>query len=238
MDLRTRSHEPEIMDDLACAGPVVEQTLRELDFINQWLGGNAVTMGPLRAMLRAFRNRPCTVADLGCGSGDMIARVVTRARAQQIDLHGIGIDANPHIIDYASRTHGHVPHLSFQTADVFSPHFRQQSFDIVLATLFLHHFTHAQLVDLLRALGRQTRHAIIINDLHRHPLAYYSIRWLTQAFSKSSMVKFDAPLSVRRGFSRAEWQGILAEAGMAHYRLRWKWAFRWQIVIWQSPPAS
>jgi len=38
-----RSREKEIMDDLDCSGPVLEQTLRELKTINRWLGGNGVT---------------------------------------------------------------------------------------------------------------------------------------------------------------------------------------------------
>jgi hypothetical protein len=42
-----RSADVEIMDDLLCEGEVVDQTLRELDFINHWLGGNAVTLQAL-----------------------------------------------------------------------------------------------------------------------------------------------------------------------------------------------
>jgi hypothetical protein len=45
------------------------------------------------------------------------------------------------------------------------------------------------------------------------------------------MVKFDAPLSVLRGFSRHELVSILSQAGITHYKLRWRWAFRWQLVI-------
>lgn len=101
----------------------------------------------------------------------------------------------------------------------------------MLATLFFHHFTTEQLVQLLRQLVQQARIALIVNDLHRHPLAYYSIRLLTQLFSKSAMVKYDAPLSVLRGFTRSELLEILHAAGIKGYELRWKWAFRWQLVI-------
>ena len=45
------------------------------------------------------------------------------------------------------------------------------------------------------------------------------------------MVRFDAPLSVRRAFTRAELEHIMAEAGITTYHLRWKWAFRWQLII-------
>ncbi|MBA4057205.1 MAG: SAM-dependent methyltransferase, partial [Marivirga sp.] len=71
----------------------------------------------------------------------------------------------------------------------------------------------------------------IINDIHRHSLAYYSIRLLTKVFSKSSMVKFDAPLSVRRAFTKKELLEILNEAGIKKYTIQWKWAFRWQVLV-------
>jgi hypothetical protein len=102
---------------------------------------------------------------------------------------------------------------------------------VAIATLFFHHFTAEQLSAVLKQLHTQVRVGIIINDLHRHPLAYYSIKWLTQLFSRSAMVKFDAPLSVLRGFSRSEWELILTKAGIRKYTLRWRWAFRWQIII-------
>ena len=41
-----RSTDPEIMDDLLYAGSMMDQTLRELEIINRWLGGNAVTLMP------------------------------------------------------------------------------------------------------------------------------------------------------------------------------------------------
>jgi hypothetical protein len=74
------------------------------------------------------------------------------------------------------------------------------------------------------------RLGFFINDLHRHPLAYHSIRLLTRTFSKSYLVKNDAPLSVRRGFRRGEWQRLLHDAGITGYTCSWRWAFRWLIT--------
>ena len=104
-------------------------------------------------------------------------------------------------------------------------------YDVVLATLFLHHFSDRQLIEIFKSLKKQARIGIVVNDLHRHPLAYYSIKLLTVFFSKSSMVKYDAPLSVLRGFSKKELKAILELAGIKHYSITWKWAFRWQIII-------
>ena len=69
-----------------------------------------------------------------------------------------------------------------------------------------------------------------INDLQRHPLAYYSIKWITKLFSRSYLVKNDAPLSVARAFEKKEWEQIFLKAGIKNYSIRWKWAFRYLIV--------
>ena len=89
----------------------------------------------------------------------------------------------------------------------------------------------AKMKEAFQSFKQQARLGIIVNDIHRHPLAYYSIKWLTGLFSKSAMVKFDAPLSVLRAFTRKELEQILLKAEIEHYELSWKWAFRWQLVI-------
>ncbi|GIV37641.1 MAG: hypothetical protein KatS3mg032_2020 [Cyclobacteriaceae bacterium] len=227
-----RSHAPEMMDNLLCSGEVVCRTLRELDLINQWLGGNRITLNILRRLLPG-PDVPVTLADLGCGSGEMLRLIAKNFPQHNLQL--TGIDANPHIISYA-RQHTHTPQIRFETLNIFDSSFAEQTFDIVLATLFLHHFTHQELVTLLKQLKHQARRGIVINDLHRHFLAYHSIRLLTRLFSGSDMVKYDAPLSVLRGFTFSEWQNILREAGIAHYSIKWRWAFRWEVVIYTHPP--
>jgi hypothetical protein len=114
---------------------------------------------------------------------------------------------------------------------VMDPGFATTKFDIVVATLFMHHFTNEQLIRFFRSLKDQTKIGFVINDIHRHFLALHSIRLLTSIFSKSPMVKNDAPLSVRRAFTREDLVTILADAGITTYSLKWKWAFRWQLIV-------
>jgi len=66
----------------------------------------------------------------------------------------------------------------------------------------------------------------VINDLERNKIAWGSIFVLTRLLSKSYLVKHDAPLSVKRGFTKAEWHTILQEAGVKNYTIDWCWAFR------------
>ena len=233
-----RSAGIEIMDDLDCQGEVVDQTLRELDFINQWLGGNAVTLNGLERLWKnVAKEKQISIVDLGCGSGEMLRLIAHIAIKQGRKVMLTGVDANPTMARYAKE---HTTSLTkkclgievkFEATNIFSEEFRQRKFDVILCTLFLHHFTEEELIGIFTSLKQQTKLGIIINDIHRHPLAYYSIKLLTFLFSRSSMVKFDAPLSVLRAFKKPELESMLAKAGIKNYELKWKWAFRWQLVI-------
>ena len=229
----TRSTQVEIMDDLNASGPIIGQTLRELEFINKWLGGNHVTVDAFIKLTRGQERETITVVDLGCGSGDMLRLLSDWGRKNKVHLKLIGFDANPHIIAFAKKRCADHPEIEFESVDIFSEEFKRKKFDVAMGTLFYHHFDSPQLTSFFAGLREQTRLGIIVNDIHRHPLAYYSIKWLTQLFSRSAMVKFDAPLSVLRAFKKNELTKILNDAGMSTHQLKWKWAFRWQ-VIWRQ----
>jgi len=232
IDFSNRSATIEIMDDLTCYGEVVFQTLRELDVINHWLGGNAVT---IEALKKAWKKIPkeyvISIADLGCGSGEMLRIISRLAEKEKRKVKLTGFDANSNIVEYARSHSANFTDISFEAANVFSKDFQDKKFDVVLATLFIHHFSETDLISLISSIKRQTRSAIIINDIHRHPLAFYSIKLLTKLFSRSAMVRFDAPVSVLRAFKKNELSEVMKQALIKDYKLKWKWAFRWQLII-------
>ena len=225
-----RSTDPEIMDDLNYAGSMMDQTLRELEIINRWLGGNAVTIDALNRIVGSSGKQRLEIADLGCGRGDMLRHIQRWAKRRQLEVSLTGIDANPYIVQ-AARNNLNDETVSLESVNILSPEFESLHYDVVIGTLFYHHFTDHQLVTFFSKLRKQCRVGFIINDIHRHPLAYYSIKLLTQLFSRSDMVKFDAPLSVLRAFTKSELENILRAAGCTSYNLNWRWAFRWQICV-------
>jgi SAM-dependent methyltransferase len=233
MNLTTRATTPELMDDLSLATEELRQNLDELETVNTWLGGYRPVLAALAQLRPHFPpGRPLRLADLGSGGGDTLRRIAAWARRQRVPVALVGIDANAFMLDYAAAKSQAYPEISYAQLDIFSPEFAAQPYDVLTASLFCHHFTDAELVDLLRRWQQQAQVAVVINDLHRHPLAYYSIKYLTKLLGGSRLVQHDAPLSVARAFSRADWQRLLAAAGIARYTLRWCWAFRWQVVIY------
>ncbi len=220
--MQHRSYEEEWMDDLSYEGPPLYQTLRELDNINHLLGGFRVSLKGIEQLLGSTNNTHIKVLDLGCGSGGFFHVLESFLKKKNNTLEAFGWDANPHVTSYAQLQH---PSYTFETRDVLTDPFPEC--DIIHAGLFLHHFREDELRFIIQKMVNASRLGVVINDLHRHPLAYHSIKWLTSLFSRSPMVRFDAPLSVRRGFHRHEWQGVIK----GPYRLQWRWAFRWLVVI-------
>ncbi|MBA4055634.1 MAG: SAM-dependent methyltransferase, partial [Marivirga sp.] len=141
-DFRERSTEMEIMDDLEYTGPLMDRTLFELEIINKWLGGNDVTIGGLRKLLDNKNHNCITIADLGCGRGDMLRQIDYWAKENKKQVKLVGIDANPYIINAAKENLKLFPHIEFQAINIFSPAFQMQKFDVVIGTLFYHHFSN------------------------------------------------------------------------------------------------
>jgi len=219
------------MDDLTLATEALRQNLDELETINTWLGGYQPVLDALARLRGRFPDgQPLRVADLGSGGGDTLRHVARWGRQHGVQLQLTGIDANPFMLDYAMAKSRDYPEISYRQLDIFSPEFQAQPYDVLTCSLFCHHFTDEELVPLLRQWQRQAQVAVVINDLHRHWLAYYSIKWLTRLLGGSYLVRHDAPLSVARAFRREDWVKLLAQAGITTYELRW--AFRWQLVIW------
>src|SRR5688572_19275252 len=101
-DFSNRSQQIEIMDDLNCAGNVVDQTLRELEIINKLLGGNKVTINGINKLIKnQNKANSISIADLGCGGGDIIKLIYAWGKKNKLSLNLTGIDANPNIIAFA-----------------------------------------------------------------------------------------------------------------------------------------
>jgi ubiquinone/menaquinone biosynthesis C-methylase UbiE len=98
--------------------------------------------------------------------------------------------------------------------DALALPFRDGTFDVVMASLFFHHLSDEDCVRVLAQMWRIAKRLVLVNDLHRHAVAYFSIRGLTAMFSKSPMVRHDGPVSVMRAFRPNELLSIAKRAGV------------------------
>jgi len=225
-----RTDKEELMDDFSIGGELLKDTLNKLEKINRWLGGNRVSINALKSILKDHpKEIELKIVDIGCGHGDILRDVAKFGREKGYSMKLIGIDANPSAINYANELSLQYPEVSFVSEDIFSENFKKREFDIVMATLFLHHFKEEQLVSFLRNTLDQTKIGIVVNDLHRHRLAYY-LFMLLSVFIKNKMIVNDGLISVLRGFKRKDLIRISQKLNVQP-QITWKWAFRYQWII-------
>ncbi|MBS1618969.1 MAG: methyltransferase domain-containing protein [Bacteroidetes bacterium] len=228
-NLTIRAHDTELMD-LPTAGEIeTRHALREIDAINRLLGGYSVIFDALEKL--HWTDKTMTIVDLGSGGGDMLRAISDWALHHKRHVNLIGIDYNPVMTNYAREQSVVFPNIHFRTMNVLDERLMDERADVIINSLFCHHFDQEQLVTLVQRMHALAAQAVIINDIHRHWFAYYSIKALTWLFSRNPLVRYDAALSVARSLTRKEWQAVLKAAGIENYTLRWMWAFRWQIII-------
>tara|TARA_R110002049_G_scaffold237305_5_gene410381 strand:+ start:196 stop:906 length:711 start_codon:yes stop_codon:yes gene_type:complete len=230
IDTTYRSNETEIMDDFTMKGELLRDTLDKIGRINKWLGGNRITINGIEGLLKGRpKTQTYTIIDLGCGHGDLLRLIADYGRKKDYNFKLIGIDANQDTIDYANELSLDYPEISFKNEDVFSEEFREKECDIVLATLFLHHFKEDDILTLLSNLSNKASIGIVVNDLQRSEIAYGLFKLLGMVIS-NYMIKQDGLTSILRAFKRKDLERISEKLNLES-QISWKWAFRYQWLI-------
>jgi len=213
-------YEPELMDDFSIRDSRIDDALKELKIINNYLGGVSTTVSALKYFTRD-KLISLKIIDVGSGSSDNL--IIAKNTYPNLQL--LSVDKNISVLNYSKNS------LQKINSDAYHLPFKDECCDIVHIALFLHHFNEDQIEKLLNEFLRICKKGIIINDLQRSLLALAGIKLLTVLFSKSILVKNDAPVSVKRSFNKSEIINFLRKSGISNYIIKYKWAFRWMVVI-------
>jgi ubiquinone/menaquinone biosynthesis C-methylase UbiE len=216
------------MDDLAgLGGEELDGALAGLRTINRWLGGHRTTRRAFDDLARRTDlGTQIEVLDVGGGSGDLAPVILEWARRRGLGAHVVVLDLHPTTAQRAAERLQRVAGAEARHGDLFDV--PERSFDVVHASLVLHHFDGDEAVRALVAMRRIARKGVVVNDLHRHPVPWALIRWLTLAATRNEALRFDGPLSVARAFTREDWKRLGGAAGL-DFRWRWTWAWRWAV---------
>ena len=232
-----RSAELEMMDLPGQPRELLAGNLRDLRTLNRYLGSYRSALGGLARLVREQKLRRFTLLDIGTGSGDIPAAIAYWARRQNIAARINGLERDALTVEQAMAQTESLREITIVRGDAMAPPFRSGSFDFILASQLLHHFNDAQIIALLRHWARLARRAIIVSDLLRHPLAYHGIRLLTRGFTRNAMTRVDAPLSVRRACTLAEWSELIRRADIGTFRVERVLPFRVLGVISLKSPS-
>jgi len=230
-DFSRRSHQLEMMDGDAIGFEDFRNCLRDLEIVNVCTLAYRPTLQWLKKSLRADKSRhPVSILDIGCGGGGMLRKIWnwTQRCGRETDL--IGVDLNPWSKQTAEGVTPPNAPIRYETSDVFSFDPDRRA-DFIISSLFTHHLTDGQVVRFLGWMDRHATRGWFINDLHRHPLAFFLARIILRTVAFDPMVQNDGPISVARAFTAADWQRLVAEAGIPAARVTIDWCFPFRYCV-------
>jgi 2-polyprenyl-3-methyl-5-hydroxy-6-metoxy-1,4-benzoquinol methylase len=225
-----RTDKAEIMDDFELKGQELEVVLNDLNNVNKRLGGYKITINGIKKLINK-KDRTLKIADVGCGSGENLRQIAKWAKRENISIELFGIDANLNTISLAKSLSTEFENIQFFQQNIFDEAFSHQQFDIITLSLTLHHFKDKDIKKLLPILYQNSNLGLVINDLHRHWLAYVLFQMYSAVFMKSKIAKHDGKVSILRGFKTSELEGYSTFVKPANIQIEWQWAFRYLCIF-------
>ncbi len=213
VDLSRRSTETELLD-AGVPEAEVRKSLADLRLVNRWLGNRRRVTATVARLLQGIEAP--RLLDVGCGSGDLIDHVRSRCPGSPL---AVGVDVKLLHLRSVPRQ------VRAVVADVRQLPFVARSFDVVTASLFLHHFDTERLVPLLRDLHALARRGLVVNDLRRARVPYLFGRLTFRWLFASSVSVADGLVSIQRGFRVSELEDAFARAEIP-VRVERSWPYR------------
>jgi 2-polyprenyl-3-methyl-5-hydroxy-6-metoxy-1,4-benzoquinol methylase len=231
MRLSKRLNQPELID----LGPAYytteeyEDCLYQLDRIGRFLGGDAATYSGFNQL----KQNPTSILDVGCGGGLFTMRLARRYPEAKI----VGIDISKEAIQFARHQlkiiNPPLKNIMFEVPPSPELSYPPESFDVVTSTLVCHHLSDDDIISFLKQAYSIAKHAIILNDLHRHIVARMGFSVTAPSFFSNRLIVHDGLLSIQRAFKKQDWIAYLkaARIPLSRCSITWHWAFRWIILI-------
>lgn len=219
-----RSTEPERLDFEALPSDEIEASLSDLRWVNRNLGG----LASFRSVVAPFLvEGPVRVLDAGCGSGDVSAAIVACGPGR---VTAVGLDIKPRHLKQAPAS------VRTVAGDVRRLPFADGTFDIVVCSLFLHHFDGGSAAAVLKDLYAQARRVLIVNDLRRAAVPYAFARVVFPWIFRSAVSVHDGLVSIRRSFTVPELREAFVAAGIPHVEIRRSFPYRLVAVAQRPAP--
>ncbi len=196
-------------------------SLADIRKVNRYLGDYPAILGSLEELVPPVGSlaQPVKVLDVGTGSADIPAKIVRWARKRGMPISVTAVDNNPLAVGEAAAFTLEYPEIGVAVADAFSLPYETGSFDIVICSKTLHHFSEDDAVRLLKEIDRVAACGYIIMDLRRSRVAWMLITLLTRLFTLNRLTRHDGPMSVLRSYTVPELDAVAARAGIVHRRI-------------------
>ena len=205
----------ELLDQAGHDPAELAANLRDIRTVNRLAGGVATVLRHLPGLLSQIpHGRPVEILDLATGCGDIPLRLAAWADRQRRPLYLTVTDRSPEILAEARRTLAGVPGVTFTVCDARAVPFPERSFDVVLCSLALHHFSPGEAVQVLREMDRLSRIGFILNDIRRCLAGFVAAWGASRVATRNRLTRHDMPLSVLRAYTPDELRALLRQAGI------------------------
>ena len=222
---------PELIDRDGTDQAWLRQELHVLESTNRRLGGHQLVVRYVEQLLESRRMTSLSILDLGTGIADIPRAIVAWSRRRSVSITVLAVDGNPVVLEIARESCRDWPEIKLEQHDLLALPYAPESFDLVLCSLTLHHFSSANAVEILRRIHDLARLGYIVNDLRRNWLAICSIELLARTVIRSDIVRHDAPQSSRAAFTIDELRAMASQAGLTNFRInRHQAGFRMVLV--------
>jgi ubiquinone/menaquinone biosynthesis C-methylase UbiE len=197
----------------------VRKIMETLEKANRYLGGHQLMVESVQQLLGSRRPALLRVLDLGTGLADVPRALVAWARRNGQPITVTAVDGNPRILDLAHSACRAWPEINLELHDLRKLTYAPESFDVVLCSLALHHFSEADTVAVLRHMRELSRCGYIASDLRRNWLAITATRLVTLLPLNSRAFRQDAVQSCRAAFTIEELRTIAQQAGLENFKI-------------------
>ncbi len=230
----------ETLDDPRAEPKLVRATLADIARLNALFGGTKAVVAALEPYFQAARRLrrgnggraagvvTWTLLDVGTGTGDIPRAVAAAARRHEIGLRLVGIERIRAAAEAAVAAGGG---LAAILADGGALPVRPRSVDVIVASQVLHHLPRETAVRWIANFDRVARRAVVLADLRRSRLAMAGVWLASYALGFSGVTRSDAVVSLRRGYTRPEFNEMLQAAGVpavARYRPGFRIVAAWE----------
>jgi 2-polyprenyl-3-methyl-5-hydroxy-6-metoxy-1,4-benzoquinol methylase len=228
---RQRTLVPEEMDRPDLPAEPHRHALDGLARLNAWSGSAGILWPSIRRLSAEITDRPIRLLDVACGAGDVLVGLARRASQSGIVVELRGVDVSSTAVEHARRRIAATGlHATLEQHNVFSATL-PTGFDVVTCSLFLHHLTEDQAIELLRRMAAATQRLVLVNDLRRSTRGWMLAVAACRLLSRSPIVHVDGPRSVAAAFTPAEALAIAQTAGLGGATIGRRWPFRF-LLSW------
>ena len=209
----TRSNQPERIDTGDYTDEEYKTFLREIRFINRWIGDRWALRKSLLKRIGELNLNEFSVLDVGAGSGEILKEVALFARKRNANAFLVGLDLNELSAQSVAEEGKAFREINSVRGDALRLPFADDAFDFAICSLFTHHFTDDGVVDVMREMNRVASRGIYVIDLHREQGAYRMYKIFCTVFRISKLVRDDGLLSIKKGFQPDELSQLANRAG-------------------------